>query len=80
MSAQEGHPQNPSPTHHDARGHRLERVLHAYGGTLTRARLYELSGASCWHSRDSYDAVLDDAVHEARIESLGGVLLRAKDG
>lgn len=76
MSAQEGHPPSPSATHHDARAHRLERVLDAYGGTLTRARLYELSGASSWDSRDAFDAVLDDAIRAGRIESLGGVLLR----
>jgi hypothetical protein len=79
MSAQEGHPQNPSTTHHDARAHRLERVLHAYGGTLTRARLYELSGAGCWDTRDAFDAVLDDAMRQGRIEALGGVLLRVTE-
>jgi hypothetical protein len=79
MSAQEGHPSHASSTHHDARVHRLERVLHAYGGTLTRSSLYELSGASCWDSRDTFDAVLSEAVRNGRIAELGGVLLRARD-
>ena len=79
MSAQEGHPPHPSGSHHDARVHRLEHVLHAYGGTLTRSSLYELSGARCWHSRDAFDAVLAQAVRDGRIVELGGVLLRAAD-
>jgi hypothetical protein len=79
MSAQEGHPSHASATHHDARVHRLERVLHAYGGTLTRSSLYELSGASSWDTRDAFDAVLAEAVRGGRIETLGGVLLRATE-
>lgn len=79
MSAQEGHPPHASATHHDARVHRLERVLHAYGGTLTPSSLYELSGASCWDTRDAFDAVLGEALADGRIEMLGGVLLRATD-
>jgi hypothetical protein len=80
MSAQEGHPPNPSTSHHDARAGGLERVLHAYGGTLTRARLYELSGADHWATGDCFDQILDEAVGTGRIRRLGDELLHASDG
>jgi hypothetical protein len=76
MSAQEGHPPHPSVDHRDARAHRLERVLRSYG-VLTRARLYELSGADCWASGPAFDAVLAQAVRAGRVRALGGVLFEA---
>jgi hypothetical protein len=79
MSAQEGHPPHPSPTHHEAGVQRLERVLRGYG-PLTRKTLYDLSGARCWPDGAAFEAALDHAVAAGRVRSLGGVLFEAADG
>ena len=76
MSALEGRPQQASSTHHEARVHQIERVLHTYG-VLTRPRLYELSGADRWTSEEEFADLLGEAVRAGRVRPLGGVLYEA---
>jgi hypothetical protein len=44
---------------------------------LTRARLYDLSGADCWVTGPSFNAVLAETVRAGRVRPLGGVLFEA---